>query len=72
MSGPGFQLTGLLGFILSGLFFAVSSIHNQDPLALAGSLVWIVACLVWILPLLSFKAARGSKDKDQEVDHSED
>lgn len=52
------QLLGLLGFILSGAFFSLSALRHGDILAFIGSLLWIVACLIWLLPMV----ARGSAD----------
>ncbi|MFO7749204.1 MAG: hypothetical protein R6V54_03840 [Desulfobacteraceae bacterium] len=52
MNADRYQLLGLAGFILSGLFFLLSGILNGDFLTFAGSLVWIIACIVWIVPLL--------------------
>ncbi|MBK8398823.1 MAG: hypothetical protein IPL26_26695 [Leptospiraceae bacterium] len=46
------QIIGLLGFIVSGITFMVSSIKNGDYWALSGSILWIISCIVWIIPLL--------------------
>jgi uncharacterized membrane protein YhhN len=55
-----FNIAGLLGFMLSGLCFAALGLESGDPLALAGSIIWIVACIIWILPLL-FAPKRQTK-----------
>ena len=47
-----YQLLGLAGFILSGIIFLLSGILNRDFLTFAGSLVWIIACIIWLIPLL--------------------
>jgi len=48
-----FQVTGLIGFIISGVFFIASGIKNTDILTVLGSLAWIGACVVWLIPLFS-------------------
>jgi hypothetical protein len=46
------QIVGLIGFIASGLFFTASSIRTGDELTVIGSIVWIGACIVWLVPLI--------------------
>lgn len=46
------DIAGLAGFSVSGLFFVISSLRTGDPYSLAGSIVWIVSCLGWIVALL--------------------
>lgn len=58
MSEKRCQLFGLLGFILSGAFFSLSALRHGDMLAFIGSLLWIVACLIWLIPMV----ARGFAD----------
>ena len=45
-----YELSGLIGFCLSGAIFIVSGIHNGDILTVLGSFVWIISCIVWIIP----------------------
>ncbi len=47
-----FQLIGLSGFIIAGVVFVASGVRSGDELTIAGSVVWTVACLVWMIPLL--------------------
>ncbi len=47
------QLCGWVIFILSALFFIVSSIRAGDPASLAGGILFLLACFVFILPLLA-------------------
>lgn len=46
------DITGLLGFTVSGILFVISAVRSGDPVALAGSIVWIISCLGWITALL--------------------
>ncbi len=48
-----FQLCGWILFIISAIFFIASSIRAGDMLSLAGGLFFLVACLVFMVPLLS-------------------
>lgn len=47
-----FQLWGWILFIICAGFFMASSIHNQDMLGLVASLIFLIACVVFIIPLL--------------------
>lgn len=49
------QLIGLLGFILAGAIFVAVGVKFGDPLTIAGSVVWILSCLVWLIPFLRSK-----------------
>ena len=54
-----FELFGLIGFFISGLIFIVAGLRSGDYLAVSGSIVWTVACLIWLIPVLS---RRDSQD----------
>lgn len=42
------ELLALGGFCVSGFFFIASGILNGDPLTIAGSVVWLLSCMVWM------------------------
>jgi len=46
------QLVGLLGFILAGLVFVAVGVRSDDLLTVLGSVLWIVSCLIWMIPLV--------------------
>lgn len=46
------HLAGWVIFIFSALFFMTSSILNGDPVGFVGALLFLVACLVFIYPLI--------------------
>ena len=48
-----FELFGLIGFFISGLIFIVAGLRSGDYLAVSGSIVWTVACLLWLIPVIS-------------------
>lgn len=56
MDDKHYQLAGLVGFIIAGLLFVGVGIKFGDPLTIAGSVVWIVSCLIWMIPLLKPKS----------------
>lgn len=58
MSSRRYQLAGLMGFIVSALFFLAGGIRDRDPLSILGTIAWIVACLVWMIPLLNKKGEK--------------
>ena len=48
-----FELFGLIGFFISGLIFIVAGLRIEDYLGVSGSIVWTVACVLWLVPVLS-------------------
>ena len=46
-----FQLWGWILFIFSALFFIATSLRAGDLLGLAGGLLFLVACFVFLVPL---------------------
>ena len=46
------HLVGWLLFVLCAIFFIASSLKNHDSLALIGSVVFLVSCIVFIVPLV--------------------
>ena len=49
------QLLGWVLFILCAIFFLASGIKNQDVLAIIGSVIFLIACIVFMLPLMEAK-----------------
>ena len=54
-----FELFGLIGFFISGLIFIVAGFRSGDYLAVSGSILWTVACLLWLIPVLSRRKSQG-------------
>ncbi len=48
-----FQLLGWVLFIFSALFFITSSIRAGDLVSLIGGLLFLFACIVFLIPLVS-------------------
>lgn len=48
-----FQIAGWLLFILCAVLFAASGLKNRDMLTFAGSIVFLGACIVFLIPLLA-------------------
>ena len=55
------QFAGWGLFVLSALFFTAASLRSGDALAIAGSLLFLVACFVFLLPMVLYLKARGEK-----------
>lgn len=47
-----YQLWGWILFVVCALLFITSSIIYRDFVALAGSLVFLIACILFLVPLL--------------------
>ena len=46
-----YQLLGWILFIVCAIFFIASSLKNEDTLTLIGSVIFLIACIVFIMPL---------------------
>jgi membrane protein DedA with SNARE-associated domain len=52
MSDEKYQIIGLLGFIVAGFIFIAVGVNFGDKLTIAGSVVWVISCLIWLIPLV--------------------
>lgn len=50
MSEKTSQFLGLIGFIIAGILFVIIGIRDDDWLVIAASMVWNVACMIWLIP----------------------
>lgn len=57
MSDKRYEFVGLAGFILAGVIFIVVGFRDGDVLVAAGSIVWTVACVLWLIPHM--RSGRG-------------
>ena len=48
-----FEFWGWILFVICAVFFIVSGIKNRDAFSLIGSIIFLVACLVFIIPLVT-------------------
>jgi hypothetical protein len=53
-----FQLVGWILFVVSATFFIGSSFRNGDVLGFVGSLFFLVACLVFLIPMVMGEKVR--------------
>ncbi len=51
-----FELAGWLLFVVCAVLFIISSWQSQDMLLLIGSILFFLACILFIIPLVSHKA----------------
>lgn len=55
-----YHLYGWSLFIACALLFIAASVIDREPLTLAGSIIFLLACLFFLIPLLnSFKKGKG-------------
>ena len=47
-----FHLWGWILFLLCAGFFIASSLLSHDILSLAGSIIFLIACVIFIIPLV--------------------
>ncbi len=74
------QLLGWILFVFCALFFIASSIKNRDFLTFIGSILFLISCIVFIVPLArrikntesgnkeSFKKAQSVDAKNRDDD----
>ena len=47
-----YQLVGWILFIVCAIFFIASSLKNGDTLTFIGSVLFLIACIVFLIPLI--------------------
>ena len=52
MSEKTYTLAGWILFVVSALFFIGAALRSGDPLALIGSVLFLIACFVFLVPAL--------------------
>ncbi|MBS3731657.1 MAG: hypothetical protein KGY42_02010 [Desulfobacterales bacterium] len=48
-----YQITGWILFIVCALFFAAAGLKNRDMVTFAGSMFFLIACIVFLIPLIA-------------------
>ncbi|OQY20859.1 MAG: hypothetical protein B6I35_09780 [Anaerolineaceae bacterium 4572_32.2] len=59
------QLWGWIVFIICAVLFIVSSIRNRDVLSLVASILFLVGCVIFMIPLVT-TMGRNRTDKTSE------
>jgi len=54
-----YQLTGWILFILCAILFLASGISHGDILTTVGSVIFLIACFVFLIPLIGSNKGRG-------------
>ena len=47
-----YELAGWILFIICAIFFFSSSLKNHDMLTFIGSIIFLIACIVFLIPLV--------------------
>ena len=55
MTGRWYQIAGLVGFIIAGFLFIATGLRSGDMLTVGGSIIWIISCLIWMVPLVKWR-----------------
>ena len=60
IQGIKYQIVGWILFIICAIFFIASSLKNHDILTFIGSVIFLIACIVFFIPLvMSSKRAKN-------------
>ena len=55
-----YQLAGWILFIICAIFFVASGLKNHDVLTFIGGVIFLIACIVFLIPLVrSIKKAEN-------------
>ena len=52
------QLTGWIIFIICAIFFITSSLKNHDTFTFIGSVIFLIACIIFLITLVNSKKQR--------------
>jgi len=58
--GIKYQLAGWILFVICSIFFIASSLKNNDMVIFTGSIIFLIACIVFLIPLV--KPGKKSSD----------
>jgi Na+/proline symporter len=47
-----YQLAGWILFVICAIFFIASGLKNHDSLAFIGGTIFLIACIVFLIPLV--------------------
>ena len=50
-----YQLVGWIVFIVCAIFFIAASLKNHDMLTFIGSVIFLIACIVFLIPMITIK-----------------
>ncbi len=53
-----YQIAGWILFIICAIFFVASSLKNHDILTFIGGVFFLIACIVFLIPLVRSKKIR--------------
>ena len=47
-----YHVAGWILFVVCAIFFLLSSFNNRDTLTFIGSIIFLIACIVFLIPLV--------------------
>ena len=56
-----YQIAGWILFIICAIFFVASSLKNHDILTFIGGVLFLIACIVFLIPLVRLKNVENDK-----------
>ena len=67
------QLVGWILFVFCAIFFIASSLKSRDTLTFIGSVLFLISCIVFIIPLVrKMKNSEDEKNKSHNKANSAD
>jgi Ca2+/Na+ antiporter len=62
-----YQLTGWILFIICAIFFIAASLKNHDTLTFIGGVIFLIACIVFLIPLVRPNEKAGEDSTRHDV-----
>jgi len=47
-----YHLAGWILFVICAIFFLASSLKNHDTLTFIGSVIFLIACIIFLIPMV--------------------
>jgi len=54
-----YQIAGWMLFIICAIFFIASSLRNHDTFTFIGSVIFLIACIAFLIPLANSKKTKN-------------
>jgi uncharacterized Tic20 family protein len=65
--GINFQIAGWILFVICAVFFIASSLKNHDTLTFIGSVIFLIACIVFLIPIFrTYKIAENITEQNDD------
>ena len=62
-----YQIAGWILFVICAFFFIASSLKNHDTLTFIGSVIFLIACIIFLIPIFrAYKIAENVTERNDD------